>query len=275
MKKNLFALVCVVASLMSLTSCLEETGYSYNSTFSRIVTINRDKSPLELVADCSNEKFKLDNLTVPEQLSLFELQDAERAFVTINLQVDNAYKEHWTLVEGKALKVSAIWNQQLPDGASINPLSGLQNYQVETSWSYPTTWIAGNYVNISPIIQSAGRGTYYLQPYTVYGDTLRFDIAAAYTPIKEENYIADFINFDLRTLTDTTAADEHTRGVVRNMLSTIAANDTVCMMIVGDFHDTYYKVDTLADGTVKYEQRDTVRKYPAYTNYANLKALLK
>jgi hypothetical protein len=146
---------------------------------------------------------------------------------------------------------------------------------VETSWSYPTTWIAGNYVNISPIIQSAGRGTYYLQPYTVYGDTLRFDIAAAYTPIKEENYIADFINFDLRTLTDTTAADEHTRGVVRNMLSTIAANDTVCMMIVGDFHATYYKVDTLADGTVKYEQRDTVIKYPAYTNYANLKALLK
>ena len=275
MKKNLFALVCVVASLMSLTSCFEPVGYSYNSTFSRIVTINRDKSPLELVADYSNEKFKLDNLTMPEQLSLFDLQDSERAFVTINLQVDNMYKEHWTLVEGKALRVIPVWNQALPEGASINPLSGLQNYQVESAWSYPATWIAGNYVNISPVIQSAGRGTYYLQPNTVYGDTLRFDIAAAYTPIEKEELIADFINFDLRTLTDTLDADEQTRSVVRNMLSTIAANDTVCMMIVGDFYYTYTKVDTLADGTVKYEQRDTVRKYPAYTNYADLKGVLK
>lgn len=272
MKKILFPLVCVACML---TSCLEEPGYSYNTTFSRIVTIDRAKSPLELVADYSNEKFKLDNLTMPEQLSLFDLQDSERAFVTINLQVDNMYKEHWTLVEGKALRVIPVWNQALPEGASINPLSGLQNYQVESAWSYPTTWIAGNYVNISPIIQSAGRGTYYLQPNTVYGDTLRFDIAAAYTPIKEENYIADFINFDLRTLTDTTAADEATRGIVRNMLSTIAANDTVCMMIVGDFYYTYTKVDTLANGKVNYEVRDTVRKYPAYTNYADLKGILK
>ena len=274
-KKNLFALVCVVALLMSLTSCLEPAGYSYNATFSRIVTINRDKSPLELVADYSNEKFKLDNLTMPEQLSLFDLQDAERAFVTINLQVDNMYKEHWSLVEGKALRVIPIWNQPLPEGASINPLTGLQNYQVESAWSYPTTWIAGNYVNISPIIQSAGRGTYYLQPNTVYGDTLRFDIAAAYTPIEKEEFIADFINFDLRTLTDTLDADEQTRGVVRNMLSTIAANDTVCMMIVGDFYYTYTKVDTLANGKVNYEVRDTVIKYPAYTNYADLKGILK
>lgn len=274
-KKRLFPLVCVVASLISLTSCLENTGFSYNSTFSRIVTIDRSKSPLELVADYSGEVFKPQNLTMPEQLSLFELQDADRAFVTINLQVDNAYKETWSLVEGKALRVSPIWNKALPEGVAINPLVGLQNYQVESTWSYPTVWIAGTYVNISPVINSVGRGEYYLQPKKVYGDTLRFDIAAAYTPAKEENYIADFINFDLRTLTDTVEADDATRNVVRNMLSTIAAKDSVCLVIVGDYHDTYLKVDSLADGTVKYEQRDTVVKYPAYTNYTNLKSALK
>ena len=275
MKKNLFALVCVVASLMSLTSCLEEPGYSYNSTFSRIVTINRDKSPLELVADYTGEKFKLGNLTMPEQLSKYDLQDADRAFVTINLQVDNSYKEQWTLEDGEPIKVNPIWNKQLPENGNFNPMSALQNYQVDPSWSYPTVWIAGTYVNISPVIRSVGRGAYYLQPNTVYGDTLRFDIKAAYTPTDKKEYVADFVNFDLRTLTDTLEADEATRGVVRNMLDVIAAKDSVCMMIVGDFHDTYYKVDTLADGTVKYEQRDTIGKYPAFTNYARLKALVK
>lgn len=274
-KKRLFPLVCVVASLMSLTSCFEPAGYSYNATFSRIVTIDRSKSPLELVADYSNERFKLDNLTMPEQLSKYGLQDAERAFVTINLQVDNTYKQTFTFVEGKALTVYPVWNKSVPENASINPLSGLQNFQVETAWSYPTVWVAGSYVNIAPMIQSLGSGTYYLQPNTVYGDTLRFDIKAAYIPTDKEEYVADFVNFDLRTLTDTLEADEATRGVVRNMLDVIAAKDSVCMMIVGDFHDTYYKVDTLADGTVKYEHRDTIGKYPAYTNYARLKALVK
>ena len=273
--KRLLPIVCVVASLMSLTSCFEPAGYSYNSTFSRIVTIDRSKSQLEFVADYSNERFKLDNLTVPEQLSKYGLLDTERAFITINLQVDNTYKQTFTFVEGKALTVCPVWNKSLPENAAIHPLKGLQNFQVETAWSYPTVWVAGSYVNIAPVIQSLGSGTYYLQPNTVIGDTLRFDIKAAYTPTEKAEYVADFVNFDLRTLTDTLDADEDTRGIVRNMLDVIAANDSVCMMIVGDYHDTYYKVDTLADGTLKYEQRDTVGKYPAFTNYARLKALVK
>lgn len=273
MKKNLlFCLACVATFLM--TSCWDEPGYSYTSTFSRIVTIDRSATPLKLIADYTGETFKLDNLTSEEQLSLYDLQDANRAFVTINLNMDS-YKAQWTLVEAKAIKVNPVWNKPLPEGAQINALSGLQNYTVESAWSYPAAWIAEGYVNIAPIIQSAGRGTYYLQPTKVYGDTLRFDIKAAFTPLEKESYIADFVNFDLRTLTDTTEADALTCGVVRNMLSTIATKDSVCMMIVGDFHDKYTKVDSLASGSVKYEERDTIVKYPAYTNYANLRALIR
>ena len=271
-KKFLFGLACVATFLM--TSCWDEPGYSYTSTFSRIVSIDRGATPLKLIADYTGETFKLDNLTSEEQLSLYDLQDANRAFVTINLNMDS-YKAQWTLVEGKAIKVNPVWNKPLPEGAQINALSGLQNYTVESAWSYPAAWIAEGYVNIAPIIQSAGRGTYYLQPTKVYGDTLRFDIKAAFTPLEKESYIADFVNFDLRTLTDTTEADALTRGVVRNMLGTIAAKDSVCMMIVGDFHDKYIKVDSLPSGSVKYEERDTIVKYPAYTNYANLRALIR
>ena len=272
-KKLLFGLACVTSVLM--TSCFEETGYSYTSTFSRIVTIDRSSTPLKLIADYTGETFKLDNLTSVEQLSLYDLQDANRAFVTINLNMDNSYKAQWTLVEGKAIKVIPVWNKPLPEGAQINALNGLQNLAVESAWSYPAVWVADGYVNITPIIQATGRGTYYLQPKKVYGDTLRFDIKAAFTPLEKGNSIADLVNFDLRTLTDTTEADVQTRSVVRNMLSTIAAKDSVCMMIVGDFHDKYIKVDSLPSGSVKYEERDTVVKYPAYTNYANLRALIR
>ena len=272
-KRVLFCFACIATLL--LTSCLENTGYSYTSTFSRIVTIDHSATPVKLIADYTGETFQLDNLTSAEQLSLYDLQDADRAFVTINLDVDNSYKPHWTLVEGKAIKVNAVWNRALPEGAQMNALSGLQNYAVESAWSYPAAWVADGYVNIAPIIQSAGRGTYYLQPKTVYGDTLRFDIKAAFTPLDKESYIADFVNFDLRTLTDTAEADALTRDVVRDMLNTIATRDSVCMMIVGDFHDKYVKIDSLSTGSVKYEERDTVVKYPAYTNYTDLRALIR
>lgn len=274
-KKRILPLVCVVASLMALTSCFEETGYSYTSTFSRIVSINRKATPIELVADYTGEKFKLANLTSEEQLSLYDLEDAERAFVTINMEVDNSYKPTLTLVEGKAIKVNPIWNKPLPEGANINALSGMKNFAVESAWSYPVAWVANGYVNMAPVIKSKGRGTYYLQPQKAYGDTLRFDVVAAFTPATTENYIADFVNFDLRTLTDTTEADALTRDKVRNVLNAVASNDSVCLMIVGDFHKKYTKVDTLSNGTVRYEERDTIVKSTALTNYTYLKSLLK
>ena len=115
-KKLLFGLACVATFLM--TSCWDEPGYSYTSTFSRIVTIDRNATPLKLIADYTGETFKLDNLTSEEQLSLYDLQDANRAFVTINLNMDS-YKAQWTLVEGKAIKVNPVWNKPLPEGGDI------------------------------------------------------------------------------------------------------------------------------------------------------------
>ena len=76
-KKFLFGLACVTSVLM--TSCFEETGYSQTMDFARVVTINRNSTPLSLVADYTGEVYKLGNLTSVEQLSLFDLQDTERA----------------------------------------------------------------------------------------------------------------------------------------------------------------------------------------------------
>ena len=62
-KRRFFPLMCVVASLMSLTSCFPDHGYSSSSDFARVVTINRAANPLQLDADYTGEVFKLDNLT--------------------------------------------------------------------------------------------------------------------------------------------------------------------------------------------------------------------
>lgn len=267
MKKTLFALVCALT--LVLTSCWDEPGYSYTSTFLRVVTIDRNADPLKLVADYTGEVFKPGNLTAEEQLSLFGLEDADRAFATMTLEAEN-YNQTLTLDGASPIKVRPVWNAPLPESGKYNALVDLYRMPLDNGY-YPATWLAGGrYVNIAPIIRSVGLGAYYLQPTAVYGDTLRFDMKAEYTfNDNGEGDIVDFINFDLFTLTDTAEAGAATRGVVDKMLEAIKANDSVMVMVVGDFIQSYHKVDTLADGTMKYETRDTIVKYPAIAGYSS------
>lgn len=260
MKKNfLFCFVCVVTLLM--TSCFEETGYSQTMDFARVVTINRNGTPLSFVADYTGETFKFNNLTSVEQLSLYDLQDAERAIAKIHFEVDNSYAAKWTLTSAEPIKVVSVWNKPLPENGAFGPLSALFRLQLD-SWNYPTIWMAGKYLNICPMVRSLGRGTYYLHPREVFNDTLRFDMTADYTPSKESEII-DFINFDFETLTDTIEADDKTKLAVRDMLNTIAEKDSVCVMVVAEFR---------AKG---YVNPDTIVKLPAYTNYVNLRSLVR
>ena len=171
------------------------------------------------------------------------------------------------------IKVNPVWNGALPENGSYGALTDL--YQLQLGVNYPYTWMAGKYLNIAPVIRSLGLGKYYLQPTKVYGDTLRFDMAADYAPATEKD-IVDFVNFDLGTLTDTANADATAKVAVRDMVDAIASHDSVFVMVVADYRDSYHKVDSLADGTVKYERRDTILKRAAYVGYtAALKNVLR
>lgn len=271
MKKNLlFCLACVATLLM--TSCWDEPGYSYTSTFARVVTIDRNAEPLKLVADLTGEVFKPGNLTSAEQLSLYGLENADRAIVSMELAVED-YKQTLTFQSGSAVKVNPVWNAPLPESEKYGALTDL--YQLQLGVSYPYTWMTGTFLNIAPVIRSAGLGAYYLQPTKVYGDTLRFDMAAEYAPTTESD-VVDFVNFDLSTLTDTANADAAAKVAVCDMVDAIASHDSVFVMVVADYRDSYHKVDSLADGTVKYERRDTILKRPAYVGYtAALKNILR
>ena len=272
MKKNLLICLACVATLL-MTSCWEEPGYSYTSTFSRVVTIDRNAQPLKFVADCTGEVFKPGNLTMDEQLSLYGLEGADRAIVSMELAVEN-YNQTLTFKSGSPVKVNPVTTAPLAEGGKYGPITDL--YQMQIGISYPYTWMAGKYLNIAPVVRSVGRGNYYLRPTAVYGDTLRFDMTAEYTPSEKNEDIVDFVNFDLTTLTDTVNADEAAKGAVRHMLGAIADNDSVFVMLLGDFRQSYHKVDTLADGKVKYETRDTVLKRAAYVGYSTvLKSLVR
>ena len=253
-KKNLLLLMCVVASLMSLTSCFKDTGFSQTMDFARVVTIDRNATPLKLVADYTGQTFQLDNLTRPEQLSIYGLENADRAIVALHYEVDAEFNASMVITGGKPIKVAPVWNKPLPKTEDINPLIDLYKMELD-SWSYPLIWTAGKYLNVAPVIHSAGLGTYYLEPVDVYGDTLRFDMTAEYKLNTENKDLVDFINFDLSTLADTVGADAKSKSAVERMLGTIESNDSVCIMLVGSY---------LTTGRLG---NDTIVKWPIYTSY--------
>lgn len=259
-KKILFPLVCVLA--MALTSCFENTGYSYTSDFSRVVTIDRTTSPLQFVADYTGEKFKCDNLTQEEQLSLYGLENSERIIAEMHFAVDNSYKQTLTFVRGSAITVNPVWNKALPDTSRVNPLTYLFPLQLD-SWSYPSVWMAGRYLNILPVVRSVGRGKFYLRPTSVQGDTLCFDMAAEYTPSEKVSEVHDLVNFDLGTLVDTADAEAPMLHAVRQMVDVIKANDSVCVMVTADYR---------SQGFVNL---DTIVQHAVYTEYSTaLKAAI-
>lgn len=260
MKKILLASACVLT--LTLTSCFENAGFTQSSNFARVVTVNRNANPLQLDADYTGEVFKPENLTMPEQLSQFGLENADRAVAYIHYEIED-YKSSLTLNGAAPIKIFSVWNKALPVNEKIKPLTDLYRMQLDNSFSYPLTWMSGRYLNIAPVIKSDDSGSYYLMPKAVIGDTLRFDMAAEFTESAEKD-VADFVNFDLTTLADTLDSDEATLPTVRKMLNAIEAKDSVCVLVVFDYKTTGYL------GT------DTIIKMPVNAGYSSqLRTLLK
>lgn len=244
MKKTLFALAGVLT--LALTSCFEGTGSSYTSTFSRVVTIDTLSSPVKLIADYTGEEFnKFTNLRTPEQLAQFDLEDALRAEVIMQVYVDESYTQTWTMLQGKKIDIQPVTNKVLTD--SLMPLSSLYPVPYIT----PLAWVSEGYLNVIPVIPSGESGKYHLTPEKAINDTLYFNLTTTYKEDSLKAYKEDIQCYDLRTLRDTTNADAELRTKMEEILTAMEQHrtDSVKIILTGRFIE--YNYDNLGNDTIR------------------------
>ena len=69
MKK--FFLGCLALASLMLMSCLPDNGgYSYTTSFGRIVTIDHSSSPIRFICDCTGEVYEPENVKSDEELPM-------------------------------------------------------------------------------------------------------------------------------------------------------------------------------------------------------------
>lgn len=245
MKKILFALICALT--LTLSSCFDGTRSSYTTSFSRIVTIDTTSSSVKFVADYTGEELKgFTNLTYPEQLSQFGLEEALRAEVLMQLHIDESYKSMLTMLQGKKIDIHPVTNKTPVD--SLMPLSGWWNIPLNGTGLMTVVWVSDRFLNVRPEVPSAKAGKFYLIPDSVVSDTLHFSLKASYEPAAAKPYYYEDIQcYDLRTLCDTANADAALRAKMRNMLTAMEEhrNDSMQIVLTALFDIHYYEKDTI------------------------------
>ncbi|MBR5964404.1 MAG: hypothetical protein IK000_09715 [Bacteroidaceae bacterium] len=236
MKK--FFLGCLALASLMLMSCLPDNGgYSYTTSFGRIVTIDHSSSPIRFICDCTGEVYEPENVKSDEELPM-NLRNVERAFVMFYLEM-NYTESHVTFTSGNPLTISSVYNKDLVDDGKFQPLYGFTRLQFDNAFSYPYGWVTGSYLNITPVVKSTYEAEMFLVPEAASGDTLSFSLYSKYVP--SDSYLADFTCFDLRTLADTADASDKAKSVMKEMIDFANERDSVMVVVVGD----YVSADTI------------------------------
>ena len=236
MKKIVFCLLSLCA--MALTSCLPDSpGYTYTSTFARVVTIDHTVEPPRFYADYTNEQFEFSNIQKNSDLGKYELTEARRALIIATLAAVD-YQADYTLGKGTPIDVFPVCNKDLVIDDSYGPVYGFSSFEVDSKWVYPYAWVSRGYLNMVPQIMSDKAGEHLLVPEGVSNDTLSFSLHSRYTP--GETLRGEFTCFDLRTLNDTATADAGAKPVMKAMLDKLNhSSDSVMVVVVADYHNVY------------------------------------
>ena len=251
MKKILFAIACVMT--LALGSCIpSNNGFGYSTTFSRVVTIDTAKTPVQLVADYTGEVFK--TFTNPQYVEQLAEDGMRRAEVMMRLDVDEDYTQTLTLLTARKIAIQAVSSTAPTE--PLRPLAGWQPYPLGGTGYTPAVWVSNGYLNILPVIPALSAGKYYLMPDTAMSDTLHFSLKASYEPSKAQMYYENIQCYDLRTLRDTANAEEGLRGKMTAMLDAMDKLRQDSMRIV---------VTSLID--VHYYEKDTLMEQSAMTNF--------
>lgn len=253
MKKNAFFSLFAIAALL-LTSCLpDEPGINYSATFARIVTIDHTLSPVRFYCDYTNEVIETENIKTNDDLAKFDLDDVDRALVYFQLDAIN-YDTQITFQDGAPIEVDAVYNKYLPIDATVKPVYGFSQLQVENGWFYPYAWVSRGYLNIVPQVKTSKGSEKYLVPEAVSNDSLVFSLRVKYD--EGSDICSEYACFDLRTLADTVNADAAVKPIMKQMVDRInVASDSVMVVVLGDR---------------KISWPDTITKAYVPTNYFHL-----
>ena len=254
MKKILFALAGVITMVM--TSCFPESGYSYSTSFSRVATIDTTTSTVSFKADYTGEVFdKITNLMYPEDLAMFNLEDARRAEILVRLDVDASYNSSLLMLDAREIAVRPITNKT-PTEAQM-PLLGFQQYPLGGTSLTPTVWVSNGYLNMLPVVPSEKSATYHFAPEKVQNDSLFFNLTATYEENPKKEYYEYIHCYDLRTLRNTVDADAELRSKMEEALTAMKENDSVRIFVTANFIEYNYNR----------QNKDTIRTISHATNY--------
>lgn len=246
---------------LALSSCLKETGYSYTTSFTRIVTIDATSTSVRFVADYTNEVFdSLENLKYPEQLARFGLENAQRAEVYMKLDVE-PYKQTLTMLQGKEIDILPVAKEMPTD---VKPFLAWQQTPLATDYN-PTVWVSGKYLNVVPVIPAEIPGKYYLTAEKAVNDTLYFNLEATYRENASKQYYDEIQCYDLSTLCDTTDADATLRMKMTEIWKAMEEHraDSMRIVLTGKFAiNNYYG-------------KDTIMTISTITNYFKPRAIIK
>lgn len=220
---------------MMLTSCFENTGYSQSETFGQYVTIDSSQTmagaTVRLIGDYPYAVYTPDNLKYTEQLGQFGLADARRAYVQLHYQYGDSKKPTLTLLQAQKIEVQPVANT-LPQDTLRHLLGLQQQYQ-----GYHYAWVSEGYLSTTPVIPSASAGKYRLTAEKAMGDTLYLKLSASYEKSDKMVYYDKLQSFDLRTLCDTTGADEEMLVKMREVIAAMESHqaDSMRIVLLGDY----------------------------------------
>ena len=185
----------------------------------------------------------------------YNLTDVDRALVIITMNAVD-YDVDFVLGNGTSpLEVDAVCNKDLQLDDSFGPVYGFSRFEVENSWEYPYAWVSRGYLNIMPVIKSDKTGQHFLVPEGISNDTLSFSLHSKYET--GENLRADYLCYDLQTLSDTATADAGAKSVMTAMIDKLNhTSDSVLVVVVADYLNVW---------------PDTVIKTMVPTNYFHLR----
>ena len=202
MKKTLFALCILFASIFTITSCDPATSTSEGSV-QGIYTVDRNFLRPEM-----NDTAYFSVKNIKEH----GLKDGDRAYITLGYEIDNYFGPSSAVYYIKSVEaiipVYGLTAKEEIDATVYSaPVTGLQEILINSDGLLSAMWLFKKYQNINIVYKSNGtEGNFKLSPAGLSGDTVCFTLNAK---IEQGNKrMGKLLSFDVSSVASMLTAEE-------------------------------------------------------------------